>query len=271
MRKISSFFLFLFCIIQCQTLLSQDICDLPCNDSLQYVPAYSCEDAQLSAQSGSGPGWVNDFNGLCLSTVNTPPGNNAPFCNGSACVLNNPIWFSFIAAKDYINLDVCPGACMGDTFIGLQWALYDQCNNLLDAVSCYCTPSLPGDSLFNISASVTPGATYFLVIDGFSGSECKISFRANSKLSTKDVKEGRRVVKPAGNPVHDFLTLTNEGNQSTIRSTTIISSSGSQLLQSKSRNGDVQRIDVSVLPVGIYFYVVSMADGSRQSGKFVKI
>jgi len=65
---------------------------------------------------------------------------------------------------------------------GLQWALYDQCSNLLNAVACQCTPVLPGDSLFNISANVTMGQTYFLVIDGFSGSTCAIQFRVNDGL-----------------------------------------------------------------------------------------
>lgn len=160
----------------------QDICDLPCNDTLDIEPAFTCDDAANSAFNGDGPGFVCNLNGYCTNTVDVPPGNNAPFCNGSACVLNNPIWFSFIATSNYIDIDVCPHKCQGGGG-GLQWALYDQCSNLLNAVACQCTPVLPGDSLFSITANVTNGATYYLVIDGFSGSTCAIQFRVNEGLS----------------------------------------------------------------------------------------
>lgn len=195
MKKV--YFLFtllsLLCF-SCEKISAQNFCDFPCNDSLDMQPAFTCEDAQASAYNGSGPGFVCDFDGYCMRVDNIPPGNNAPFCNASACILNNPVWLSFVATSDFLNLDLCPKRCTGG---GYQWALYDQCDNLLNAVDCHCTPVLSSDSIVNISVNVVPGQTYFLVLDGFSGAVCGFQFRVNDGL--------------IGTPVGDLISDTLDG------------------------------------------------------------
>jgi len=158
------------------------------------MPAYECIDALNSAFNGDGPGYVCNLEGFCISTVDAPIKNPPPvFCQAGACVLNNPIWFSFVATSTFLDIDVCPNKCEGD---GLQWALYDQCSNLLNTVACYCTPSLPGDVIFNISAPTTIGTTYYLVIDGSNGSTCAIKFRVNNGIDGV----------PVGDLISDVLT-----------------------------------------------------------------
>lgn len=88
-------------------------CNLPCNDTLQIEPAFDCNTAANSAINGDGPGYVCDLDGFCTNTVDVPPGGNQPFCNASGCVLNNPIWFSFIATGPILDVDVCPNKCDG--------------------------------------------------------------------------------------------------------------------------------------------------------------
>jgi len=197
----------LFCLLllTSQTVHSQ--CNLPCNDTLQIEPAFDCNTAANSAINGDGPGYVCDLDGFCTNTVDVPPGGNQPFCNASACVLNNPIWFSFIATGPILDVDVCPNKCDGGGG-GLQWALYDQCSNLLNPVACWCTPVLPGDVIFNIFANVIPGTTYYLVIDGFSGSTCAIKFRVNSGIEGTPVGELISDVLTGPNPVCKGNTAT---------------------------------------------------------------
>lgn len=159
--------------------LAGQTCQLPCNDSLQIEPAYSCEVAAMSAFNGTGPGFVCNLDGYCTSTGDVPTNNPPPpFC-GPGCVLNNPIWFSFVGVGDWLDLDICVGTCNGT---GMQWALYDQCGNFMSPVACDCANMQP-EFLFNISVPIITGTIYYLVLDGYNGSECGLQFKANSGIS----------------------------------------------------------------------------------------
>ncbi|HQW13068.1 MAG TPA: hypothetical protein PLP06_13045, partial [Saprospiraceae bacterium] len=199
----------LFPILSLVLLLNYTVeaqCTLPCNDTLVIDPAYECIDALNSAFNGDGPGYVCNLDSFCTNTVNVPTKNPPPaFCVAGACVLNNPIWFSFVATSTFLDIDICPSKCMGS---GLQWALYDQCTNLLNPVDCHCTPDLPGDIMFNISVPTTVGATYYLVIDGSNGATCAIKFRVNSGIDGVPVGELVSDVLTGPNPVCKGNTAT---------------------------------------------------------------
>ncbi|HQN57446.1 MAG TPA: hypothetical protein PLR24_09425, partial [Saprospiraceae bacterium] len=69
-----------------------------CNPELTIEPAFTCQTAAQSAINGQGTGFVCDLEGFCINTASGVPQlpNPIPFCSANS-VLNNPIWFSFIA------------------------------------------------------------------------------------------------------------------------------------------------------------------------------
>ena len=165
-----------------------------CNPALTIEPAFDCFTAAQSAVNGTGTGFVCDLEGFCINTGDVPQLNPPiPFCSSNS-VLNNPIWFSFIAdATGILDIDVLPSGCSG----GIQWALYDQCGNYMSAVACQSNPVLPADQPFNIFVSPTnPGGTYYLVIDGANGASCNYEFHVNDGISPIEV----------GNPIGTNLT-----------------------------------------------------------------
>ncbi|MCO6459915.1 MAG: PKD domain-containing protein, partial [Saprospiraceae bacterium] len=152
-----------------------------CNPDLTISPAFDCATAAQSAINGAGTGFVCDLEGFCINTGTVPQLNPPiPFCSSNS-VLNNPIWFSFIAdGTGILDIDVLPSGCNG----GIQWALYDQCGNYMNAIACQSNPILPADQPFNIYVSpTTPGATYYLVIDGANGASCDYEFHVNDGIS----------------------------------------------------------------------------------------
>ena len=158
---------------------TQTECGLPCNDTLDIDPAPTCAIAASSALNGDGEGYVCNLDSFCTSTYDLPPGGNDVFCQGG-CGLQNPIWFSFVATSNFLDIEVCPNKCDGTNL--LQWALYDQCNNLMNPVACDCQPGLPGGDIFHIMVSVIPGTVYYLVIDGYSGAQCGMQFKVNEGI-----------------------------------------------------------------------------------------
>ena len=153
-----------------------------CNPDLTVEPAFTCQAAAQSAINGQGTGFVCDLEGFCINTANGVPQlpNPIPFCSTNS-FLNNPIWFSFIADNTGIlNIDVSSSGCSG----GVQWALYDQCGQYNNAIACQSNPIIPPNVPFNIYATgITPGGTYYLVIDGANGATCNYEFHVNDGIS----------------------------------------------------------------------------------------
>ncbi|MBK9023364.1 MAG: gliding motility-associated C-terminal domain-containing protein [Saprospiraceae bacterium] len=152
-----------------------------CNPALTIEPAFNCFTAASSAINGSGTGFVCDLNNFCISTGAVPQLDPPiPFCSTNS-VLNNPIWFSFIAdASGVLDVEVITAGCTG----GIQWALYDQCGNYFNTIACQSFPVLPANSPFNIFVNGTiPGATYYLVIDGANGATCNYELHVNDGIS----------------------------------------------------------------------------------------
>jgi hypothetical protein len=212
-RVITFFMLWSVLLFTNQYLFAQDHCDFPCNDSMDVLPAFSCSVAANSALNGSGPGFVCNLDGYCIDNITIPPANNEPFCILNACVLNHPMWISFVPTSDSINLDLCPSRWIngGDP----QLALYDQCGDLLDPVVCHCYPPLNVDSIINISSAVTPGQTYYLVIDQYGGISTRFAFRLNYGSTYRPVGDlvSDSLSAPAQLCKYKMATLSSQGFQ----------------------------------------------------------
>lgn|GEM_PF-3374556 len=274
MKPVPRRLLYLFCFLFFSYNYGNSQCDLPCNDNLSIEPAYDCNTAATSLVNANGPGYAYRLDSFCTGTL-VVPGLSAPppFCDLGSCVLNNPIWYSFIPTGPTLDIEVCPGPCVNGK--GIQWALYNQCDNLAEPIACWCSDRLPGDSLFSINADVIPGSSYYLVIDGFSGASCDLKFKVNEGLF--------RFENPASDKskllASQFSCSSTFNNENLILQVkgiandfyvNILDLSGRTLMKKIPFVTDELSIPMSMYPPGVYAYQIM--DGLEQIsiGKFIK-
>ncbi len=118
----------------------------------------------------SAPTLCQDINGYCATLANNGSPQDFPGCTPN--VLNNDIWFSFIAGSTSISLEITPFNCQGTpNGTGMQGAIYEGgCGGTLVASQCNCA-----STAFVLSGSFTPGQVYYVVFDGCNGDVCDFS------------------------------------------------------------------------------------------------
>ncbi len=134
------------------TLLAQ--APLPCpsnNHPAEDLCQNICIYCNFNGYSGSSSGY----------TGQTPPGG---FCG----TIENEQWLGFIAGAAVGTFTVTPSNCQVGN--GLQIALYTDCNSA--PVACNGGQPGGGNTPVSITANLTPGVNYFLLIDGYAGDQC---------------------------------------------------------------------------------------------------
>jgi len=117
------------------------------------------------------------------------------FCNGSGSI-ENPIWFSFVALNNNVQLIITPSDCttgMGG-FIGMQAAIYAACD---DADAFICAGVGTENPINMFSSGFVIGQTYYLIIDGYGGSVCDFEIDAVTGVSDQQIDiqtEGPNVI-----------------------------------------------------------------------------
>ena len=151
-----------------------------CENSILIIPDTSCfesESNQNSFLSGNGEYCIITAD---LPFLNPPP----PFCSANS-VLNNPAWISFTGSGEgMLNIEAIAHNCTGS---GVQWALYDNCGNLMDAIACQSNPVIPPGFPFTVSAPITEGILYYLVFDGANGTTCEIHLNVMGGVANSPV------------------------------------------------------------------------------------
>lgn len=126
----------------------------PCGSN-QDPPADLCSDICIYC----------NFNGIMANsggyTGQTPPGG---FCSG----IQNEMWLGFIAGAASATFTVTPSNCQNGN--GMQIALYSSCDSA--PIACNGGNQGGGNTPQNITASMTPGVNYYLLIDGYGGDVC---------------------------------------------------------------------------------------------------
>lgn len=106
-----------------------------------------------------------NFNGYSGTTMGytgqTPPGG---FCG----TIENEQWLGFIAGGSAATFTASPSNCTDGN--GVQIALYADCNG--PYIACNIGGPGNGNNPVSITAPLTPGANYFLLIDGYAGDDC---------------------------------------------------------------------------------------------------
>lgn len=141
----------LFLFVGITTLRAQLPPQCPSNN---HPAADFCQDiciyCNFNGYSGSSAGY----------TSQTPPG----FCG----TIENEQWLGFIAGASVGTFTVTPSNCQNGN--GLQIALYTSCTST--PIACNGGGQGNGNNPVSITANLTPGVNYFLLIDGYAGDQC---------------------------------------------------------------------------------------------------
>ena len=129
-----------------------------------FIPASTCENAIQISQF-----FNENVEEICFNNIGqpflSPP---LPFCTSNS-VLGNPSWYSVVSVEDgFCSMLVTNDNCSG----GIQWAVYDQCHNLMFALSCQSNPIIPENEPFEILWMAEAQTQYYIVIDGANSSTC---------------------------------------------------------------------------------------------------
>lgn len=105
-------------------------------------------------------------------------GLNGEFCGS----IENNSFLTFVASSSSISFDVWVyNSTYGD---GIQIMIFSANNCSGTVNSYYCSELAPSASSQNVSASgLTPGNTYYIMIDGFAGDICDYTFAANTGVA----------------------------------------------------------------------------------------
>lgn len=123
----------------------------PAND---FPAADLCSDICIYCNFNGYMGTTNGYSGQ------TPPG----FCG----TIENEQWLGFIAGAGGATFTATPTNCA--TGNGIQIALYTSCSSA--PIACSGGTAGGGSTPVNITAPLTPGVNYFLLIDGYAGDQC---------------------------------------------------------------------------------------------------
>lgn len=107
-------------------------------------------------------------------------GNGGPFCGS----IENNSWLSFVADATTATLDLTVSNCTDG--YGIQMHIYytTDCYNYTPVSNCYNPGSVVNGTV--TATGLTPGQTYYIMIDGNAGDVCDYTITAQSGILTVD-------------------------------------------------------------------------------------
>ncbi len=158
-------------------------------------PAFpACNITLPSGTSCSGATSICDFSGLCGSTTGTTK-TTWPALAGAACFgIENNSFIKFVASATTVSFTVwVPTGSGGLTSGGLQILIYSGiCNGPVTTYACYehifpySSPTIP--LVTNVTANgLTIGNTYYIMMDGFNGSNTSFRIEAEAGVNILDI------------------------------------------------------------------------------------
>jgi|GEM_PF-6138084 len=151
---------------------------------------------------------IDNLNSFCGTTTGYTADGTFIGCAASYSIENNS-YFKFVAASSEVTLNfwVTAGGTCPD---GIQIALLSGACGSLTSVACAINPTggVGSSGVFNVGG-LTPGTTYYVMIDGYAGQTCNYSLAAVSGVAAVC----DNCIKPAcatNGIVDDFYSLETE-------------------------------------------------------------
>ena len=150
--------------------------DVNCNTNCESVPNDflfdNCESTQVYCD-------LNDLDSICFTMLDSITGNGpTPICSSGGAP-HNISWISFVAGEGNYWLQIVPDNCVAAIGnAGISFGVYTECS-FSEAVYCIGLPTTD-DTIIVANRFLTgdyvmiPGETYYLFMDGASGSVCDI-------------------------------------------------------------------------------------------------
>ena len=166
----------------------------------------ACANTLPSSSSCATATLVCDFNGQCGSTA-APSVQTWPALTAASCFsLQNNSFVKFIASATTASFSVWIPTTIRPNYLdgGLQMLFFSAaCNGPVTTYGCYehiYPNSGTGQPTISvISASgLTPGNTYYLMIDGYNGDNCTFTIAANTGVNILDVTPANPAVCTGG-------------------------------------------------------------------------
>ena len=130
----------------------------------QLPPA--CAPGELPADDCGNACIYCDFNGYTGMTSGYTPGSAPGFCGS----IENEQWLGFIAGASSATFTATAFNCINGN--GVQIALYADCNDMPVPGGCNGGAMGGANNPVSINVALTPGANYYLLIDGYGGDQC---------------------------------------------------------------------------------------------------
>lgn len=125
-----------------------------------------------------------DFTGFSGSTA----GYTASAATGFCGTIENDQWFGFVAGSTTATLTAISTNCtIGN---GLQLGIYEECNGDTLPAGCYegCAACMTTPA--SLTVNLTPGHTYFVIVDGYAGDECDFTLNITPPVAGTAVPIG---------------------------------------------------------------------------------
>ncbi len=159
-----------------------------CNGQEVPSPSFHCSTAPVLCQIDC----LDGFQGSMPDQLIQPQPDD--LCNGGEA--NNMSWFAFVAGSDSINLTITPSNCSaimidGIGYRGIQVGIYNTCDFDVDdnEREFACETEASENPVMISSNNFVIGQTYYLFIDGNTGSVCDYEVTVNYGMQAFEMPE----------------------------------------------------------------------------------
>lgn len=202
------------------------------------------------------------------ATIETGEVPGTCYFNGDTA--SESVWFSFVAPDSgevlIVTEDTGTGATLGDTQITL-FTVADCADLTAGVVEIACDEDDDADIIgdgtgleANLQAAgLTPGATYYFVVDGFGTGTGTFDVALSDPTLSVETFEDENAFLYFPNPVENELTL---NAQNDIQNVAVYNMLGQEVLQT-APNAIESTIDMSGLSQGAYFVKVTIGDATE--------
>lgn len=172
------------------------------------TPPAGCGNNPMAADACSNAIPICDLNGYC--GVTSPFYDNVSWSSLTSAhcgSIENNSFLTFVASSSSISLDVDVSNC--SMSYGIQFLIFSSTGTCSGTVTSYGCDNSMGEGTNTVTATgLTPGNTYYLMIDGDAGDVCDYVVSANSGIQTVSISStGGNAICTGGSTTLSIATI----------------------------------------------------------------